>query len=327
PPAAAGRPRQPPSEEQIRFAVELLLDRAPTPREFRLFGRLPDLPALRQAILAGAAPGSAPGSAPATAPPRDAAARGPDAADLAAIEALGAGAAGEPGFIVDWFGLRTPLGIAPDLAAGAGKVLPAPVAGDSRARAAEWAGLARSVAAAAGTWHALSIGAGRGDLLLAGAVAARRRGLTPVLQASEADPRRFAALLEHAAANGIDPAAHRFQQAEIGPAPAARPARGASVQDILAEAPSWDWVQVAPAGTLVPLLQGAMPLLTERVRILSLATHGRLDEMTAIRLLSAAGWTLLAEQPAVLDLRRPKFATRSGAQVWRAPQAPRAAGA
>lgn len=239
--------------------------------------------------------------------------------DDAALDAVAAQAEGEPEMVVDWFGLRTPVSIAPELATYVGKVLGRPDPTDPRGVSAEWAGLAQSVLAAKEHWCALSVGAGRGDLLLAGAVAARRRGLALRLHATEAQPGRFAALLQHCAANDIDPAAHRFQQVAVGGSPAARPPRGTIVQELLAAEPAWDWVHLALPGTLIPLLTQSAPLLTERVRMLSLVTHSRAEEAVAIRALVGARWQLLGEVPGVLRPRNPRTVDRPGVQVWRNP--------
>lgn len=240
---------------------------------------------------------------------------------LAALEAICAKAPRAPGVITDWFGLRTPAAIAPELEAKVGQVLGRPGRGDIRARYQDWAGLAQSVMGAQGTWRGLAIGAGRGDLLLAGAVAARRRGLEIDLHATEGDAPRFAALLAHAEANGIDPTAHRFQQAVLGADPSAPPPRSVAVQEWMSHAETWDWVRVGPRGLLLRLLQLSAPLLRDRVRTLSLVTHSRGEEALAIRVLSRQGWRLVGEAPGVLRLRVPMSFAEPGIQVWRGPSA------
>jgi hypothetical protein len=243
------------------------------------------------------------------------------AEDLAALDAVGAPVEPEKGMVRDWFGLRTPAALAPELGDHIGTTLPRPFPTDPRAPAAEWVGLALSIVGARGTWRVLEVAAGRGDLLLAGAVAARRRGLDLALHATEAEPSQFRALRAHAQANGIDPTAHRFEQVELGTAPDSKPRHGPILQDWLLEAPTWDWLRVAPDGILLPLLRTSGRLLAERVRVLSLATRSRMDEATAIRALARAGWRLIAEVPAILDPSRPRIAERPGVQVWRGPLA------
>lgn len=316
PASAATPPRQALPEREVRAVFELLVGRAPEEAELLPLRRFTRRLALRNAIMAGSAFREAVLS-PAIAAALPLQGSGMVATNLDALDALGAGAAGEPDMVVDWFGLRTPIAIAPELAAHAGAVLPRPAPADPRAPAAEWIGLAASVAGATGSWRALSVDAGRGDLLLAGAVAARRRGLAPDLHASETKPKAFAALLQHAEANGIAPAPGAFQQAAIGTDPEKAPPRGSTVQEVLAGQDTWDWVRIAARSALIPLLRLSVPLLTERVRFLSLVTHSRREEAHAIRMLARGGWRLVAEQPVALRRRDPEAAERTGVQVWR----------
>jgi hypothetical protein len=318
-PTADPAPRMPKPlpEREVRAVFQLLVGRPPTEAEFAGLGGFTARMALRAFVMAGPAFREevlAPAVA-AAGPFRTAALAG----DLTVLDTLRASTEGEAGVVMDWFGLRTPLTIAPDLAGHAGAVLPRPDLDDPRAPVEEWIGLAGSVAGATGTWRALAVGAGRGDLLLAGAVAARRRGLALDLHASEAHPRGFADLLRHAEANGIDPSAGRFQQAVVGTDPAAPPPRGAAVQEWLAAATAWDWVRIAAPRAVVPLLRLSVPLLTEKVRVLSLVTQSRGEEAAAIRQLGRNGWRLVAELPVTLRRRRPEAAERTGVQVWRGP--------
>jgi hypothetical protein len=318
-PSAEAPGPKPLPEREVRAVFELLVGRPPQEAELAPLRGLTRRMALRSVILGGEAFREAvlaPAIAAAPRPGNDAVPPGAEA-----LDALGAGAAAEPGMVLDWFGLRTPAAIAPELAAHAGRVLPKPVPSDPRAPSAEWIGLAASLAAAGGTWRGLSAGAGRGDLLLAGGVAARRRGLAIELHATEPSPAAFAALLQHAGANGIEPGKGRFRQARIGTDPDRRPAGGALLQELLAEAAPWDWVRLGQRGALGPLLKLSTPLLTERVRILSLVTHSRSEEAVAIRHLARAGWQLVAEQPVRLSLADPAGAEQAGAQVWRGPLA------
>ncbi len=318
PSAAAMQAEQAPRtlpEREVRAVFELLVGRPPRPTELDGLQGFTRRMALRDAIMAGDAFRDAvlaPAAAPTPAPPEVTLA----AEDLARLDTLGAGASAEPGMVVDWFGLRTPAAIAPELAAHAGKVLPKPYPADPRASAAEWVGLARSTAEAKGSWRALSVGGERGDLLLAGAVAARRRGLDLELHVAEPVPGTFAALQQHADANGIEPGARRFQQARIGTDPERRPARGVVVQDLLAGAETWDWLRISQPKSLGPLLKLSAPLLTERVRVLSLVTRSRSEEALAIRTLAQASWRLVAELPVRLAPANPTEAQRPGAQVW-----------
>lgn len=64
-------------------------------------------------------------------------------------------------------------------------------------------------------------------------------------------------------------------------------------------------------------MRHSVPLLTERVRVLSLVTHSRREEAQTIQALARGGWRLLAELPATLRRRDPEAAERNGVQVWR----------
>src|SRR5438309_1412013 len=59
--------------------------------------------------------------------------------------------------------------------------------------------------------------AGWGPWLIAGATAARRRGIRDIrLHGVEADPTRYGFMQTHFSDNGFDPAAHRLDNAAIG---------------------------------------------------------------------------------------------------------------
>jgi hypothetical protein len=244
---------------------------------------------------------------------------GPDddalpAEDAAAFDALACDAAPTPGVITDWFGLRTPLDLAPELAAFAGQRLPrAPR--DPRGQAADWIALAHSVAAAEAAWSGLSIGGtGRGDLLLAGAVAAHRRGLAPRLRTTEPDAGRREALLRLAEANAIAADAIGMLPPRLAPPPGS-----AEIATLLGAEPRWDWLRLGQPGLFVSVLVHLLPVLTERVRVLALVTRHRAEEARAVTLLAEAGWRLLAEAPARLSRADPRKCDKPGVQAWRSP--------
>lgn len=298
PPPSSPPPARPAASTPAEM-FDLLVGRAPTRAELAVLAAAPDAAALRQVIAALPAFRAGVLGRALAAELRQATTR-PSEAEMAVLDALGADAAAEPGMVVDWFGLRTPLALAPELSAHAGQVLPRPLPHDPRAPGAAWIGLAQSIVTATGEWRALALGAGRGDLLLAGAVAARRRGLTPRLHAIESDPTAFAALLRLAEANGIDPAAQDFRIA--GPATTA--------SDVLAAAPAWDFVWADPAPLALGLPREA------GLRVLALRTHGRAEETAAIGALAGAGWKLLSETPATLRRQDPRGVLRAGALAW-----------
>ncbi|MDO9501759.1 hypothetical protein [Falsiroseomonas sp.] len=184
---------------------------------------------------------------------------------------------------------------------------------------AEWVGLARSLDGARDSWRALFLGAAQPDLPLAAALASRRRGLTPVLHATESDPGRFGRLLTALQTAGLD-GETTLLQAAVGSDPDKLPPRGALAQDLLTREESWDYLRVGIPRLLVGLTSRGLPALQERVRWLMLAPLNRAEESAAIRMLSDK-WRLVAERPAALQLADPRTASRPGIQLWRGPLA------
>jgi FkbM family methyltransferase len=123
-----------------------------------------------------------------------------------------------PGFVTDFIGTRTRSASLWDAArAFDGQVMSGPVPYDLF-EAVEWIGLLKSVLSARGGRFAMmELGAGWGPWLVAGAVAARHRGVSDLrLLGVEADPGRFALMQQHFRDNGLDPAAHRLVCAAVG---------------------------------------------------------------------------------------------------------------
>lgn len=197
-----------------------------------------------------------------------------------------------------------------------GAAMPAEAAGEG----AEWVGLARSLEEARGSWRALFLGSQQPRLALAGALACGRRGLIPVLHATESDPARFGRLLTAMQAKGLDCDESRLLQAAVSCDPDKLPPRGALAQDLLEREESWDYLRVGAARLLSGMVSAALPALNARVRWLMLAPLNRMEEGAAIRALSGT-WRLVAERPAALQLRNPRAAERPGVQLWRGPLA------
>lgn len=284
------------------------------------------------------------------------------AADRALLERFAvAPPAGEAGFVIDFLGVRTRVAF---MGAGAasfsGAVVGVPVPHDFRAFAAEWLGLIRAVAAARGRFTAMELGAGWGPWLVAGAVAARHRGIAEIrLCGVEADPGHFAFLRQHFADNGLDPDAHRLLAAAVGPAagealwPAAddpandygarvlgagerRDHRGArarvrlvpmvGVADLLRAEPLWDLVHLDVQGLEGALCTAARADLG-RVRRIVIGTHTRQIEGELIELFHGLGWALEHESPArfAYDPEAASVLAMTevdGTQIWRNPSLP-----
>jgi FkbM family methyltransferase len=128
-------------------------------------------------------------------------------------------AAPETGFIVDFLGVRTRVEYATPFRAFDGRVfgIPAPVSDSMHAETIEYLGLLRSVLSARDCFVALELGAGWGPWLVAGAKAAARRGIRDVrLHGVEGDPVHFNFMITHFKDNGLDPTAHRLDNAAVG---------------------------------------------------------------------------------------------------------------
>ena len=123
-----------------------------------------------------------------------------------------------PGFVTDFLGTRTRTSSLWDsVRTFDGQVMGRPVPHDLF-EAIEWVGLLKAVSAARnGRFAAMELGAGWGPWLVAGAQAARRRGLGELrLLGVEADPGRFALMRRHFLDNGLDPEAHTLICAAVG---------------------------------------------------------------------------------------------------------------
>ncbi|MBU8536242.1 hypothetical protein [Falsiroseomonas tokyonensis] len=198
-----------------------------------------------------------------------------------------------------------------------GSAMPAEAAGDG----ADWLGLARSLDEAKESWRALFLGASQADLPLAGALAARGRGLAPVLHATESHPGNFRRLLAALEAKGLQAGETRLLQAAVTTDPDSLPPGGALVQGLLERQEAWDYVRVSGPRVIGGLLKRAQPLLDARVRWMMLRLETRAQEAAAIKGLGAAKWKLVAERPARLQPGLPVTTAQPGIQLWRGPLA------
>jgi FkbM family methyltransferase len=125
----------------------------------------------------------------------------------------------QPGFIVDFLGIRTRVSHMKAFGIHDGRVFGTPVPVDDwfHAETVEYVGLLKSVLSAADRYVALELGAGWGPWLISGAAAARRRGIQDIrLHGIEGDPEHFASMRTHFRDNGFDPDAHRLDNAAVG---------------------------------------------------------------------------------------------------------------
>jgi hypothetical protein len=124
----------------------------------------------------------------------------------------------EPGFIVDFLGSRLRTTSLWKEARGLdGQMLGLPVPADFHAEAIEWIGLLKAVRSAASQYVAMELGAGFGLWTIAGAFAAKLRGIKDIrLCAVEGDSGHFRFLRQHFIDNGFDPDQHALFEAAVG---------------------------------------------------------------------------------------------------------------
>jgi FkbM family methyltransferase len=245
-----------------------------------------------------------------------------------------------PGFVTNFLGVRTRVDFVHVFHRHDGRVygVPLPLHDGYFAETVEYIGLLKSVATARDRFTALELGAGWGPWLVAGAAAARVRGIGRIrLHGVEADPDHFASMLVHFRDNGLDPAEHRLDNAAVGVEDgwvrwpkladatgewSVRPleredAAGAggtdylgrefrehldvrvlSIRDILRREDVWDLVQIDVQGTETEVCSAAADLLDERVRWLIIGTHSRKIEGDLVALFFQRGWVLENETTA-----------------------------
>lgn len=126
-----------------------------------------------------------------------------------------------PGFITDFLGTRIRTTCVHSASRHLdGTVLGVPVPADFHSEAAEWVGLLKAVLSCKGSFRAMELGAGWGPWIVAGAVAARTRGINDVfLCGVEADPDRYEMMRQHLRDNDIDPSRHALLLGAVGAAP------------------------------------------------------------------------------------------------------------
>lgn len=266
----------------------------------------------------------------------------------------------EPGFLVDFLGSKIrATSLWKQGRSLEGHVLGLPVPGDFHAEAVEWIGLLKAVKSAAGQYVAMELGAGFGPWTIAGAVAARHRGIRDIrLTAVEGDPAHFRSLRQHFLDNGFAPDHHRLVQAAVGVSAgvaewpvlddaeaveewgnrpitdgscytgqAPRPTRKIQMipmRDLVTQERRWDLIHIDVQGGEFEICQSCVEALNERVHWLLIGTHSRKIEGDLLDLLYRSGWQLEHEKPAKF-VPQPKppsleaMTTLDGTQVWRNP--------
>lgn len=240
----------------------------------------------------------------------------------------------EPGFVVDFLGVRHHVSaLWPDARRLEGQVLGHPVPGDFHAETVEWIGTLKCVAAASDRFVAMELGAGYGTWVIGSGVAARNRGITAIkLYGVEADPQHFASMARHFRDNGFDPEAHHIVQAAVGVEEGTarwpkledsslpvgwgvRPVHEGE-QEYLGRAfdemidvkvlpmrqlvemePEWNLIHIDVQGHEFEIIRSSLDLLNARVRWMVVGTHSRKIEGDILETLSRHGWVLENEKP------------------------------
>jgi FkbM family methyltransferase len=265
----------------------------------------------------------------------------------------------EPDSFRDFLGTRTRCAYLPEAYAGlAGTVEGYP--GTERAAlhdVAEWIGLLSAVLDAGESFVGVELGAGWGPWVVAGAAAARIRGIRDIkLAAVEGAASHVAFLRQHFADNDLLPDDHIIMHAAVGTYDGvARFPRlhdpvlewsaealyeGAahtagrieqtslnydeipcvSVPTLLSRMPPVDVIHMDIQGSERDVVRESIGALSAGVRRLVIGTHGRDIEADLLGILATAGWVLEVETRCMLVQRGQRFDLfRDGVQVWRNP--------
>lgn len=261
-----------------------------------------------------------------------------------------------PGFVTNWLGVRTSVGLFDNAAHLGGTVrpgLPIPDDGVYGGTTEYWAVVA-AVDAAAGSFTMVELGAGWGPWISSAGVLAKRKGITDItLVAVEASAARLDTLKEHVAENGLseytrpilgaawsEDGTIRFPKIGVldhggavstESADLAKDYRGLQVE--MDEVPAYSIPTICQGMDFIDLMhwdiQGAeyevaascIDFLTSRVRSVFIGTHSRRVEGGLLELFHAAGWGLVSEKPCAFtyDVAKPTMTgmtTTDGEQYW-----------
>lgn len=216
---------------------------------------------------------------------------------------------------------------------------------------AEWAGTLRSVLEARDQMTVVELGAGWAPWLVAGAVAARKRGIKKLtLVGVEGDEGHVKFSRQHFVDNGLDPDAHRLVHAVVGVADGfatfpkhddPRSNYGAeadfdksnggwgmvrvkcvSLDTLLKDIPIVDVLHCDIQGAEAEVLEAAKDVVDKRIRRIVIGTHSREVEGALLKLFSGMGWAL--EDDTSCRMKQAAngqiVLIEDGAQVWRNPR-------
>jgi len=265
----------------------------------------------------------------------------------------------EPGFIVDFLGTRIRTTSLWKYARTLdGQLLGFPIPSDFHAETVEWLGLLKAVRGASGQYVAMELGAGFGPWVIAGAVAARGRGIKNIrLCAVEGDSTHFQFLRQHFTDNGFEPDRHALFEAAVGTKAGvaqwpivedsseacgsrliqdasdheggrlqnARPIDVVPLFDLVVREPRWDLIHIDVQGDEVDICRSCIDELSARVSWIVVGTHSRKIDGDFLDLMWRAGWLLEHEKPSRFTFdpgcaTLEAMTTIDGTQVWRNPR-------
>lgn len=260
---------------------------------------------------------------------------------------------GTPGFVTDFLGTKTRVGVLRDLEKSDGTVEGYPIPGNFHGGTDEWAGTLRAVreADASREFVAVELGAGWGPWLAACAAACRHCGVARFkLVGLEAAATHHAFMRQHFLDNGLDPEAHTLVHgaaaAEDGHAefpdldepshdygatlfagdPLMKHADGKSstrvpaysIPTLLAEYPRVDLIHIDIQGSEAEVVSAARATLKAKVRRLVIGTHGRAIEQRILEDLSDDGWVCENDEACRYAAGGAGlYLALDGCQVWR----------
>jgi len=206
----------------------------------------------------------------------------------------------------------------------------------------DWLVLLEAVAEARDTFMMAALGAGWGRWLVAGAFAARQRGLPSRLIGVEAEPTHFQWMRQHFADNGLNPADHQLIEAAASGRSGrawfyfgkpdswygqsiihdpvldqssadeteheyngekARLVRTIDLTELLAPYSRIDYLHMDIQGAELDVLSSAPAILSAKVKRILVGTHSAEVEEGIRQLLSAAGWRAQYDFPLNTELR------------------------
>ncbi len=265
--------------------------------------------------------------------------------------------ASDPRYLTNFLGVKVDPKVVPGLLDGrGGEIEPPPIPGNWHACIAEWAAVLRAVDLAHERFSIIELGCGWGCWLNNAGRAAKRRGLAIDLIGIEGDAGHLQFARETCAANGIEPSEVTLIHGLAGPDTSValfpkQAVAGSSwglepifdpspedrarimqtgqfeelpvlnLADVIGERSQIDLLHIDIQGGEADLVEACLPLLRDRLAYLVIGTHSRPIEGRLMAALSADGWVLEIERPAIITIDRNAVTlVIDGVQGWRNPR-------